>query len=344
MLALILRCCTVQVDALFYQLFQSFPTIFFELLGQSNVNVGDYEFTSPEVKQPTFRFDGVLKPKTDSPKDVLYFIEVQFQRRAKFYTRLFAEINLYFNQYDPPYENWYAVVIFKNRNTEVPAPLRYQEVMERRVIQIYLDEIEALAQRSVGVGLIQLLSVTSKRRLAERAQQLIDRASQPQSTRDALTREQAVELVQTIVLYRFPNLSQEELEAMLGLANLKHTRVYQEIQQEVRAEALQEGERKGEQKAKVEVVARMLARDFGIREIAEILDLRSDVVADAAVAALLKSKLNAKQIAKRLEMELGQVTPKAVRILLAESKAEAEIAQQLGVTLTAVQRVTQPKS
>jgi predicted transposase YdaD len=49
----------VQVDALFYQLFQSFPTIFFELLGQPNVDVSNYEFTSPEVKQPTFRFNGV---------------------------------------------------------------------------------------------------------------------------------------------------------------------------------------------------------------------------------------------------------------------------------------------
>ncbi|MBC7969568.1 MAG: DUF2887 domain-containing protein, partial [Verrucomicrobia bacterium] len=43
----------MQVDALFYQLFQSFPAIFFDLLGQPNVDVSNYEFTSPEVKQPT---------------------------------------------------------------------------------------------------------------------------------------------------------------------------------------------------------------------------------------------------------------------------------------------------
>ena len=243
----------MQVDALFYHLFQSFPTIFFDLLGQSNVNANNYEFTSPEVKQPTFRFDGVLKPKTNSPSDVLYFIEVQFQKRPKFYTRLFAEINLYFNQYDPPYEDWYAVVIFKNRNTEVAVLLRYQEVMERRVIQICLDEIEVLAQRSVGVGVVQLLSVTSKRKLGERAQELIERTSQTQGAGDGLSREQAIELVQTIVLYRFPNLSREELEAMLGLADLKHTKVYQELQQEVRAEALQEGELKGEHKQQFQI-------------------------------------------------------------------------------------------
>jgi predicted transposase/invertase (TIGR01784 family) len=330
----------VQVDTLFYQLFQSFPIIFFELLGQPHTNASNYEFTSPEVKQPTFRFDGVLKPKTESPSDTLYFIEVQFQKRAKFYTRLFAEINLYFNQYDPPYEDWYAVVIFKNRNTEVAAPLRYQEVMERRVVPIYLDEIAALAQRSVGVGLVQLLSVTSKRKLGERAQQLIEQAGQSQITEGALSREQAIELVQTIVLYRFPNLSREELEAMLGLADLKHTKVYQELQQEVRAEALQEGERK----AKVELVARMLSRDFGVQEIAEILDLRTDTVTDVAVVALLKAELTAKQIAKRLELEVSQVTPKAVRILLGEGKSEPQIAQQLGVTLGAVRRITQPKS
>ncbi|MBW4661414.1 MAG: Rpn family recombination-promoting nuclease/putative transposase [Drouetiella hepatica Uher 2000/2452] len=329
----------MQVDVLFYQLFQSFPAIFFDLLGQPDVNVSNYEFTSPEVKQPTFRFDGVLKPKSNSPDDILYFIEVQFQKRAKFYTRLFAEINLYFNQYDPPYEDWYAVVIFKNRNTEVMAPLRYQEVMERRVIQIYLDEIESLAQRSIGVGLVQLLAVTSKRKLGERAQELIERASQTPSAGGALSREQAIELVQTIVLYRFPNLSREELEAMLGLADLKNTKVYQELQQEVRAEALQEGELK----AKVELVSRMLSRDFGVQEIVEILDLRTDTVVDAAIAALLKAKLNAKQIAKRLELEVSQVTPKAVRLLLSEGKSEAQVVQQIGITLAAVRRVTQPK-
>ena len=306
----------MQVDALFYHLFQSFPTIFFDLLGQSNVNASNYEFTSPEVKQPTFRFDGVLKPKTNSPSDVLYFIEVQFQKRPKFYTRLFAEINLYFNQYDPPYEDWYAVVIFKNRNTEVAVPLRYQEVMERRVIQIYLDEIEVLAQRSVGVGVVQLLSVTSKRKLGERAQELIERTSQTQGAGDGLSREQAIELVQTIVLYRFPNLSREELEAMLGLADLKHTKVYQELQQEVRAEALQEGELKGEHKVKVQSIARMLARDFDVQEMAEILDLALNVVTDSAIGILIETNLNVKQIAKRLDLEVSQVTPKAVRVLL----------------------------
>lgn len=330
----------MQVDALFYQLFQSFPAIFFDLLGQPYVDVSNYEFTSPEVKQPTFRFDEVLKPKTNAPTDILYFIEVQFQKRAKFYTRLFAEINLYFNQYDPPYEDWYAVVIFKNRNTEVAAPLRYQEVMERRVLRVYLDDIEALAQQSVGVGLVQLLAITSKRKLGERAQQLIARASQTPSRGDALSREEAVELMQMIVLYRFPNLSREELEAMLGLADLKHTKVYQELQQEVRAEALQEGERK----AKVESVARMLTRDFNVREMAEILDLELSVVTDAAIASLLQSELNAKQIAQRLGLETSQVTPKAIRTLLSEHKSEEQIAQQLGVTLAAVRRVTQPKA
>lgn len=107
----------------------------------------------------------------------------------------------------------------------------------------------------------------------------------------------------------------------------------------MRAEALQEGEHK----TKVELVARMLTRNFGIHEIAEILDLRTDVVLNAAVAALLKAESNAKQIAKRLESELSQITPTAVRILLAEGKTEVQIAEQLGVTLAAVRRVTQPK-
>lgn len=127
---------------------------------------------------------------------------------------------------------------------------------------------------------------------------------------------------------------------MLGLADLKHTKIYQDLRQEVRAEALQEGE----YKATVKSIARMLAHDFSIGEIAKILDLELNVVTDVAIGSLLKSELNAKQIAKRLELETGQVTLKAIRILLSEHKSEEQIAQQLGVTLATVRRVTRPKS
>jgi predicted transposase/invertase (TIGR01784 family) len=90
----------VKTDTIFYQLFQNFPSIFFELIGQPATDASTYQFTSPEVKQRAFRFDGLFLPLADSPELPIYFVEVQFQKQPKFSARLFAEIFLYFYQYE----------------------------------------------------------------------------------------------------------------------------------------------------------------------------------------------------------------------------------------------------
>jgi predicted transposase YdaD len=41
-------------------------------------------------------------------------------------------------------------------------------------------------------------------------------------------------LIETIVVYKFPQLSRKEIERMLGLSDLKQTRVYQAALQEGR--------------------------------------------------------------------------------------------------------------
>jgi len=46
--------------------------------------------------------------------------------------------------------------------------------------------------------------------------------------------QQIIELIETIVPTNSPNLSREELETMLGLSELKQTRVYQEAREEGR--------------------------------------------------------------------------------------------------------------
>jgi predicted transposase/invertase (TIGR01784 family) len=86
----------VKTDTLFYQLFQNFPSIFFELIGQPTTDTSIYQFTAPEVKQRAFRFDGLFLPIAESSELPIYFVEVQFQKKPKFYSRLFAEIFLYF--------------------------------------------------------------------------------------------------------------------------------------------------------------------------------------------------------------------------------------------------------
>jgi predicted transposase YdaD len=41
-----------------------------------------------------------------------------------------------------------------------------------------------------------------------------------------------LELLETVLVYKFAELTREEIEAMFGLSELKQTRVYQEAQQE----------------------------------------------------------------------------------------------------------------
>ncbi|MEL6224088.1 MAG: DUF2887 domain-containing protein [Cyanobacteria bacterium J06627_8] len=36
-----------------------------------------------------------------------------------------------------------------------------------------------------------------------------------------------IKMIETIVIYKFPHLSWQEMEAMFGLSELKQTRVYQ---------------------------------------------------------------------------------------------------------------------
>jgi len=46
--------------------------------------------------------------------------------------------------------------------------------------------------------------------------------------------ERIIELIETVMVYKFPMLSREEIEQMFSLSELKQTRVYQEALEEGR--------------------------------------------------------------------------------------------------------------
>jgi predicted transposase YdaD len=67
-----------------------------------------------------------------------------------------------------------------------------------------------------------------------------------------------IKIIETIVVYKFPKLSREEIERMFGLSELRRTKVYQE--------ALQEGREEGEQKGldrERSLILRQLERRIG---------------------------------------------------------------------------------
>ena len=61
-----------------------------------------------------------------------------------------------------------------------------------------------------------------------------------------------MELIETVLLCKFKNLSRREIESMFTLADLKETRVYQEAYEAGKLEGELKGELKGEMKGKLE--------------------------------------------------------------------------------------------
>lgn len=238
----------MRTDSLFYHLFNTSPGIFFELIGCDAAVASGYEFRSVEVKEPNFRIDGVFVPSSSSEAQTVYFVEVQFQKDQLLYHRLFAEVFLYLEQ-NPTTRDWQAVVVYPRRSLEPDESNLHRALLESSQVQrIYLDELAAVTEPSLGLGLVQLV-VASEAQAPDHARQLIEQSQQ--ETVAGLSRQEIIEVIQTIMIYKFPQLNREEIEEMLGLSELKQTRVYQEA----RAEGRQEGE--------TTLILRLLVRRLG---------------------------------------------------------------------------------
>ncbi|MCC3408879.1 MAG: Rpn family recombination-promoting nuclease/putative transposase [Microcoleus sp. PH2017_10_PVI_O_A] len=256
----------MKTDTIFYSLFQEFPSFFFELIDRPPDEAAAYEFTSREIKQLAFRIDGLFLPTTEEPEKPFYLAEVQFQPDADLYYRIFGELFLYLRQYKPS-NPWRVVVIYPSRRIEHEQMLQFQELLtSQRVQRIYLDELPEAADRSLGVKVVKLV-IEPAETAAEQARQSIAMARQQLS--DPIVLRDLINLIETIIVYKLPQKSREEIAIMLNLSELRQTRFYQEVKQE----GLEEGLEQGERQAKLEAIRRMIAFGMNLETIAQLLDL-----------------------------------------------------------------------
>jgi predicted transposase/invertase (TIGR01784 family) len=257
----------VRRDAIFYQIFQRFPSLLFALLENPPEQARGYRFESVEVKEPNFRIDGVFLPPENASPRIVYFAEFQFQADESLYHRFFSESLLYLYRNRSLYDDWYGVVIFPNRSVEPENITIHRSLLNSPQVQrIYLSELGDPDLQPVGVSLMQL-TVAPEAQTAARARELIERARQEET--GILAREEIIEVVAVIAVYKFANLSREEVESMLGL-KLEETRIYRELKAEAQAE----------------VQAEMLA---------------------ATVPLLLKTGMTVEQIAEQLKVDVETV-------------------------------------
>jgi predicted transposase YdaD len=234
-------------DVLFYKLFKRFPALFFELIGQPVAIARHYRFDSVEVKEPTFRIDGVFLPLEAAPSKTIFFTEVQVRKDESLYDRCFAESMQYLHR-NPVYDDWYGVIIFRSRNTEPKNQHLHRSLLNgSQVKRIYLNELHQ-SNPSLGIRTI-LLTLATKKQMPTQAKQLIREIEQTEQT--DLPREEIIDTIATIVMYKFSKLSQREIQNMLGFNVEEEPRALRELKENI------------SRKSESRLIVKMLTRKLG---------------------------------------------------------------------------------
>ena len=218
----------MKTDNLFYRIFKLLPSLALELAGVTVANPAGYGFRAEEVKQTAFRLDGLLIPPADDPTAPLIFLEVQAQPDEDFYGRFFSEIFLYLYRCKPR-PSWRALVLYPRRTIEKHDPCYGSLLGLPEVRRVYLEDLERVATPSIGFQLLRLL-VAVPHTAAEQAHRLAQRlrgAAEP----SPLPLAELLDLIETILVYRLPKLTRQEIQTMLGFthADLKKSVFYQEV-------------------------------------------------------------------------------------------------------------------
>ena len=95
-------------------------------------------------------------------------------------------------------------------------------------------------------------------------------ATDQAEVREESLRADLVELIETVILYKLPRLSREEIQTMLQVFDIRHTRVYHEAKQEGIQEGIEKGIGIG--------IARMAAEKMSAEQIAAILKMDVELV------------------------------------------------------------------
>jgi predicted transposase/invertase (TIGR01784 family) len=248
----------MKTDSLFYRLLQAQPTLAFQLAEVDVPASSDYRFISQEIKQTSFRLDGIAEPPADRPDAPRGYIEVQFQPDEDFYSRFFTEILLHLRQYPSPHP-WQAVVIYPSANIERHAPATEPLLSLPNLRRVYLDQLPLLDSANPTLWVLALIVAET-----DAIPAIVRKIQTHNSKPDA----DWLDLLETVLVYKLPKLTREEIQKMLNFTDisLKDTRFYRDVFAEGRQEGHQEGRlegrQEGHQEGEAAVLLRLLERKF----------------------------------------------------------------------------------
>jgi predicted transposase/invertase (TIGR01784 family) len=243
----------MKTDKLFYRIFLNQPGLLAELLPGIPPDC-QFDYSAPVIKEQEFRHDGILTPVENDPNLPIVFLEAQMQPDTDFYGRYFAEIYLYLKQYKI-IRPWRGLLIIKSRRHDLGSEIPYQYQLDNQVQRLYLQDLLHQNNLSPNLALLQLI-ILPKTKTVQAAQNLL------KSSKSQAEFSQKLDLVEAILVNKFPNLSLEEILKMLDLktADITQTRFYRDVFQLGR----QEGEQKGRQEGEAKLIIRQLKRRFGV--------------------------------------------------------------------------------
>jgi predicted transposase YdaD len=174
-----------------------------------------------------------------------------------------AKVYTFLKQHDPG-QPFCGVVLFASRSLEPAQTAPYLPLLEAGLVRrFYLDEMPELANAPLGLSILYLIRRTEGQ-APSMARDLVTRANL--EITDAALKADLIELIETVIIYKLPRLSREEIQIMLQVHDIRETRVYQE--------ALQEGERKKAARA----IVNMAAKNMPPEEIAALLEVGIEFV------------------------------------------------------------------
>jgi predicted transposase/invertase (TIGR01784 family) len=238
----------MKTDKWFYQLFLTMPGIIAELIPNIPSDC-EFDYIAPVIKEREFRLDGLFIPQSENWNIPLIFLEAQMQSDAVFYGRYFAEIFLYLQQY-PEKRPWQGLLILHNRQQYLGESVPYQVLLREQVKCLYLEDLLPRADISPNLALLKLL-VLEEAEAFHLGRHILEE-SETQTTF-----QQRLNLIETILVNKFPYLGTQEILRMLDLktADITQSRFYQEVVEVGRQEGLLAGE--------ADLILRQLTRKYG---------------------------------------------------------------------------------
>ena len=234
----------MKTDKLFYRIFLWQPELIAELVPGIPMDC-QFDYSAPVVKEQEQRIDGLFTPVGDDPDLPLVFVEAQMQADRGFYGRFFQEVFMYLRQYEVS-RPWRGLLIFSSRGQGLGVETPYRLLLDNLVERLYLEDLIPRSDLSPNLALLRLL--------------VLPESETPESARNLLNVEASEEvfqrrldLVESIMASKFPELSLEEIREMLDITQvrLEDTRFYRDVLQ------------KGREEAQTQMLLRQLTRRCG---------------------------------------------------------------------------------